>query len=165
MGALTDIVKNYFEANEGKYEQNSEHKGMFIAGVETDSGDFEVLVPAEDSDKQLTCFGICLDEVPEDRRSDVAEYIIRVNNNLMNAVFDMDYDDGDVRVRSSMNFADAQPTADAVALLLHGAISSADVYYPGLQTVIDGEAAPEDALEDVLAELEDEGEYEDDEDK
>ena len=165
MGALTDIVKGYFEANEWEYEQNPDHDGMFIAGVETDSGDFEVLVVAEEADKQLTCFCICPDEVPEDRRNDVAEYIIRVNNNLMMGVFDMDFDDGDVRVRSSINFADMQPTTDAVALLLHGAISSADVYYPGLQAVIDGEATPEDALDDVLADLEDEGAYEDDEEK
>jgi len=163
MGALTDIVKKYFEANQWEYEQSPENEGMFLAGVETDSADFDVLVVAEDQDNQLTCFCICPDEVPEDRRSEVAEYIIRVNNNLMIGVFDMDFDDGDVRVRSSINFADMQPTTDAVALLLHGAISSADIYYPGLQAVLDDEAAPEDALEDVLAELDDEDGYEEEE--
>lgn len=163
MGALTDIVKKYFEENDWEYEQSPENEGAFFAGVETDSGDFDVVVVSEEDASQLTCFCICPDEVPEDRRGDVAEYIVRVNNNTMIGVYDMDFDDGTIRVRSSVTLADMQPTATMVALLLHGAISTADIYQSGLQAVIDGEATPEDALDEVLADLEDDGMFEDEE--
>lgn len=156
MSALKDIVKQYFEENDWEYEQSPENDGAFFAGVETDNGDFDVVIVAEDDANQLTCFCVHPDEVPEDRRSDVAEYMVRVNNSTMIGIYDMDFDDGTLRVRSSMNLADMQPTSSMVALLLHGAISTADIYYPGLQAVIEGEASPEEALDEILEELEDE---------
>ena len=157
MAALVDLVKQYFDENEWEYEQSPEHEGTFLSGVETDNGEFDVVILADDDMRQVVCFCAYPDEVPEDRLRDVAEYVARVNNTTVFGMYDLDFDDGAVRVRTSLNIADMAPTPAFIAMLVQGTISTADVYYPGLQMVIDGEKSPEDAFDDILAELDESG--------
>ncbi|NLV43270.1 MAG: YbjN domain-containing protein [Candidatus Hydrogenedentes bacterium] len=160
MAALTDIVKEFFEANDWEYEQDPDNEGAFLAGVDTDNGEFDLIVLVENGANHLMCICVCPDEVPEDRRAEVAEYLLRVNANTVIGSYGMDYDDGTLRVRSTINLADMIPTVNMVGVLLEGTVTTADVYYPGLLAVIDGEASAEDALDQVFQELDDEDTFE-----
>lgn len=156
MGILADLVKDFFVRNDWEYEQGEDNEGAFCAGVSTDNADFDVVVIADDSINQLTCFCVHEDEIEEDRRLAVAEYMVRVNANTVLGVYDMDFDDGTLRVRSAINIADMQPSMKMVEIMIHGIISTADVYFPGLKKVVSGEATPEDALDEVIQSINDE---------
>ena len=153
MGVLSDLVEQYFKANDWDYECSSSEEGLFLAGIEAENSEFDVVVHADDSVNQLTCFCICQEPVPEEMMKAVAEYIIRVNFSNVLAVYDMDFDEGSIRMRSSINVVDMTPTPEMVDTVIHGSITMADVYYPGLMAVIAEEMSPEEAYESCMNNL------------
>jgi len=56
-------------------------------------------------------------------------------------------------MRSSINVVDMTPTPEMVDTVIHGSITMADVYYPGLMAVIAEEMSPEEAYESCMNNL------------
>lgn len=84
--------------------------------------------------------------VPERRRTAVAEALCRINFVTGNGVFEMDFRDGEIRVRT---FADlGAGYADAIVdRALGSAIGGADKYFAALMAVAYGNADPAQVLE------------------
>lgn len=84
--------------------------------------------------------------VPERRRTAVAEALCRINYVTGNGVFEMDFRDGEIRVRT---FADlGAGYADAIVdRALGSAIGGADKYFAALMAVAYGNADPAQVLE------------------
>ncbi len=150
MGALLNTVKDYFRNDKWEYDQSPDDDHIFFTGIEAENCDFDVILQVDEILHQITCFCIHPEAVPEDRRSDVAEYMIRANCNCVNGAYDMDFDEGLARVRASITIADMKPTEEMVEVLMYGVISMADFFYPGLLAVIEEESSPEEAIEEAL---------------
>ncbi len=153
MGVLTEMVKDYFEANDWTYECSPTEEGLFLAEIGTENTEFDVVIHADDDINQITCFCIHQDTVPEEKLNAVAEYMIRVNFSNVLIAYDMDFDDGEVRMRASMNLADMKPTPDMLDTLIQSTISLADIYYPGLIAVMEEESSPEEALNECISKM------------
>ncbi|HQN01606.1 MAG TPA: YbjN domain-containing protein [Candidatus Hydrogenedentes bacterium] len=153
MGILTEMVKGYFEANNWEYECSPTEEGLFLAGIEAENTEFDVVIHADDDINQITCFCIHQDTVPEEKLNDVAEYMTRVNFSNVFVAYDMDFDDGEIRMRASMNLADMKPTPDMLDTLIQNTLSFADIYYPGLIAVLEDESSPKEALDECLSKM------------
>jgi hypothetical protein len=83
----------------------------------------------------------------EDVRDKVAEFITRANYGLYIGGFEMDYDDGEVRFRSSLLSADTLPTTEQIKHILYVSINMAEKYANSLAMVLFDVASPKDAVE------------------
>lgn len=86
-------------------------------------------------------------KAPEDRRPAVAEFITRANFGLRIGNFEMDFADGEVRYKSSLDFEDAMLTPELIKGAIYPAVRTMDRYLPGLMRVIYG---GQSALEAIL---------------
>jgi hypothetical protein len=90
---------------------------------------------------------------PKSRRSEVAEFMVRVNAELLLGSFDMHYEVGAIRFRAGVDFTQVELSD----LLIRNAIlSSMDVvehYAPYLESVISGGHTPRAAFKAADAEL------------
>jgi len=85
----------------------------------------------------------------------VALYLTRANYGLVIGNFELDLDDGEVRLKASIDVEGATLTEALVDhLVIAGAVTT-DRYIPGLQAVIDGVSA-RDAIAAVDRELDEE---------
>jgi hypothetical protein len=87
--------------------------------------------------------------VPVEKRPAIAEYITRANYGLMTGSFEMDYNDGEVIYRTSLDFKNDQLTSALIDNLAKANLAIFDRYYPGLMEIIYGNAEPETTVKKI----------------
>jgi len=58
----------------------------------------------------------------------------------------MDYADGEVRYKTSLDIRDGELTTEMIKVLVHANLSTMDRYFPGMMAVLSGSGAPESAV-------------------
>lgn len=87
--------------------------------------------------------------VPAEMRPSVAEYITRANYGLRIGNFEMDFDDGEVRYKSSIDFEGVELSPGLIRNTIYPAVQTMDRYLPGLLSVVYGGKSAEDAIGEI----------------
>lgn len=139
-----EVVRNFFTADDWPFEDASDQ--MLRTSYGGDSGQWVVVAEVRPSYQRFICFSILPERVPAERRAAVAEYLARVNHGVSYGNFDLDFDTGEVRYRTSIDVADEKLTEGLVKQVVYGNVLTVDLWVPGLRAVIDEGLAPGDAL-------------------
>ncbi|MBC7340390.1 MAG: YbjN domain-containing protein [Firmicutes bacterium] len=94
-------------------------------------------------------YSVCPVNVPEGKRLAVAEYLTRANYGLVIGNFEMDFRDGEVRYKTSIDVEGAEIAPALVRNLVYANVITMDRYLPGLLGVIYGNLTPEQAIAQV----------------
>lgn len=84
--------------------------------------------------------------VPEPMRLAAAEYLTRANYGLRIGNFEMDFEDGEVRYKSSLDFEGVELTPDLLRNAIYPAVQTMDRYLPGVLSVVFGGISAEEAI-------------------
>jgi hypothetical protein len=79
-------------------------------------------------------------------RQAVAELLTRLNFGLTIGNFELDFDDGEVRYRSSVDVEGTELTSELIKPLAAAAVLNMDYYLPGIRAVATGDATPLEAF-------------------
>lgn len=104
---------------------------------------FELLADIE----QFVFYAVPGVTAPEADPTPVLRYLARANYGLRLGNFECDLDDGEIRFKSSLNFAGEPLSTHQVANVVLPAIETVDKYLEGLAGVIAGACTPEEAIE------------------
>jgi hypothetical protein len=96
--------------------------------------------------QQVIFYSICPVIVPAEKRMDIAEYITRANYGLILGNFEMDFDDGELRYKTSLDVEGITFTAELLRPLIIANITTMDHYLQGALSVIFGDKSPEQAI-------------------
>jgi hypothetical protein len=88
-------------------------------------------------------------KAPEDTLHAVAEYIARANYGMRIGNFEMDFSDGEMRYKSSLDFEASALTPGLIRNAIYPAVETMDRYLPGLLAVIYGGLPPADAIAEI----------------
>lgn len=114
-----------------------------------------------DQEKELVLFySYCPVKAPEDKRPILADFLTRANYGLYIGNFEMDYNDGEIRYKTSVDVegnksteeGEAEPVQLTFALmkrLVYDNVGVMDKYMPGIMAVIYGGASPTEAIAKV----------------
>lgn len=91
---------------------------------------------------QVLFYSIAPEHAPEATRAAVAEYVTRANWGLMIGNFELDYEDGEVRYKTSLQLEETMLTRDLLRPLVFDNVVVMDKYLPGLNAVMVGEQTP-----------------------
>jgi hypothetical protein len=83
---------------------------------------------------------------PAQMRLAVAEYLTRANYGLRIGNFEMDFDDGEVRYKSSVDFEGVELTTGLIRNVMYPAVQTMDRYLPGVLAVIFGGKSAKEAI-------------------
>jgi hypothetical protein len=86
---------------------------------------------------------------PEDRRAEVAQFMVRANWNLIIGNFEMDYDDGLMHFRSSVGFAGGELTEVLLRNVVLSAMKAVEFYADGLLEVVSSRKNAMQAITDI----------------
>jgi hypothetical protein len=89
---------------------------------------------------------------PAHMRLPVAEYITRANYGLRIGNFEMDFEDGEVRYKSSLDFEGVGLTPGLIRNTIYPAVQTMDRYLPGILSVIFGGKSAEEAIASIETE-------------
>lgn len=99
--------------------------------------------------QQIYVYVIFAEFVPEDRRAAVAELITRANYGLRIGNFEMDFRDGEIRYKASLDFEDVNLTHPLMKNLFYPAVQTADRYHSSLVRVAFAGADPQQVIGEV----------------
>lgn len=86
---------------------------------------------------------------PEEKRPAIAEALTRANYGLPIGNFEMDFADGEVRYKASIDVEGGQLAPLMVTNLIDASLTTCEIYYPALLRVINDDVSPEAAIREV----------------
>lgn len=111
-----ELIAQYLDDQGWNYDSPEDGVVQVLTG--TDAGRWALLIDVDDERQLVQCLSVLLDDVPEARRSQVAEYLTNLNYNLAFGNFEMDGEDGDLRFRTSILYGSSPITAGMIASLI-----------------------------------------------
>lgn len=129
---------------EGKYAYSMSYSGK--------NGDLRCYAIVRVDLEEFLFYAVAPVKVPEEVRMAVAEYLTRANYGLRIGNFELDYADGEVRYKSSLDFEGHSLSPDLIRNAIYPAVHTMDRYLPGLLRVSFGGATPHEAIEEVEGE-------------
>jgi hypothetical protein len=149
-GPIFDDLVEFFTGDDWSPVQIEEQPVLSMK-FEGEHGSWTCLAFAYDEHERLVFVSMLPVEVPDEKRLEVAEYLIRANFGMEIGSFDMDFSDGAVQFRTSIDIEGGELTPKMIQNLAYLNVTVTDQYLPGLVMVVEGDAAPVDAVEKVEA--------------
>lgn len=146
--AAFDLLNNYLNEDEW-YPHRIEGKYAFSMSYSGKNGDLRCIAMIRVDLEEFIFYALAPIKVPEAVRVAVAEYLTRANYGLRIGNFEMDYSDGEVRYKSSLDFEGQVLTSGLIRNAIYPAVHTMDRYLSGLLRVSFGGATPLEAIEEI----------------
>ena len=88
---------------------------------------------------------------PADKMTEAAEFVARANRGMRIGNFELDYDDGEIRYKTSIDVEGGELSSKMIDNLLRANLSTINRYFTGLMEMIYGDRAPADAIKKIEA--------------
>jgi hypothetical protein len=148
LSRLKDAVVAYVRRQEWPYDDSEERIVSFPGFGE--HGAWTVHVALREDDEQLMVHSVVPEDVPEDRRTDLALFLTRANFGLVLGNWELDLDDGELRFKTSADVEDVELVDVFLDNLVLANVATTDRYLPGIRAVLGG-ADPAAAVAEVEA--------------
>lgn len=145
MGILFEMVRDYFRQDKWNFQEVEDRPVLRMAFSGRNGQWLCVAIVYEERD-QFVFYSIDQSYVSESQRAAVAEFLTRANYGLTVGNFEMDYEDGEVRYKTSIDFQGSQFTFEQFRALVYSNVFTMDRYFHALQMVMYGLAEPRDAV-------------------
>ena len=116
-------------------------------------GVFVCFCQCREEAQQVIFYVVSEDRCPEERRPAMAEFLMRANFGMLIGNFEMDYSDGEVRFKTSVDIEGAGFSAALLQNLVVSGATTFDRYWPGFTSVAEGAMTPVEAILQVEASI------------
>lgn len=99
--------------------------------------------------EQLLFYSVLPINIPEDKRLAVAEFITRANYGMALGNFELDFSDGEVRYKTSLDATDSDLSTELIRPVIYTNVLMMDKYMPGLMAVIYADMSPAEAVKQI----------------
>lgn len=107
-----------------------------------ENGQWTCLALAKEDEDLFIFYSIYPLTVPLEKRTTVAEFLTRVNYGMLIGNFELDFEDGEVRYKTSINVREDRLSFVLAKHVIYTNIAMMDRYFPSLMQVIQGEDSP-----------------------
>ena len=148
-GQIAFNVLGQFLESDDWYPQAIEEKFLFRMGFSGKNGQQTCFARIFDELEQFVFYAIAPVKIPEEQRQEVAEFLTRANYGLRIGNFEMDFSDGEVRYKSSLDFENEMLSPHFIKNAIYPAVHTMDRYLPGLMGVLYGGKSPLEAIHEI----------------
>ena len=145
MGAILDALTTFFKEENWAFSQ-VEGKPVLWMDFPGRNGRWTCFA-REDEEKQIFLFHSYLPvKAPEDKRPVLADFLTRANYGLYIGNFEMDFNDGEVRYKTSIDVEGTELNHALIKGAVYANVAIMDKYLPGIMSVIYGGSSPTEAI-------------------
>ena len=148
MGRILEGIKRFFTTDDWKFSEETEHEFLRMSFKGKD-GSWRNIARAREQQEQFIFYSIPEINCPEERRSAMAEFITRANYGMIIGNFEMDYSDGEVRYKTSIDFEGSEVTDALCKQVVYANVYTMDRYYGGIMAVAFGGQDAKAAIEAI----------------
>jgi len=144
---------NFFEADDWPLVED-EDKPILYMNFQGENGQWHCLAKAREAEDQCVFYSLYPEAVPEDKRSTIAEFLTRANYGMILGNFELDFDDGEIRYKTSIDVEGDRLTPTLVQNLVYSNVMTMDQYLPGILAILEQNLTAKGALDRVEKQLE-----------
>ena len=99
--------------------------------------------------EQILFYSVLPLNVPADKLSAIAEFITRANYGMALGNFELDFNDGEVRYKTSVDVTDTDITSNLLRPMIYTNVLMMDKYMSGLMAVVYADMSPAEAVKQI----------------
>jgi hypothetical protein len=147
---LFDVLLDFLEIDGWVYKE-IEYRRVIALGIEGQNGRFDCYAVVREEERQLTVYSIFPVKVPHHKRYNVAALITMLNYGAIIGNFEMNFYDGEIRYKTSIDVEGDRLTPTLVKHLVYTNVATMDKYLPGIMSLIYGNLSAEEAISRIEA--------------
>ncbi|MBE0697484.1 MAG: YbjN domain-containing protein [Anaerolineaceae bacterium] len=148
MGRILESIGKFLAADDWPHSLMDD-RTVYKTGFEGKNGQFTCYAQERGEQDQFVFYSIFPVRVPAERMGEVAEFITRANYGMIIGNFELDYSDGEIRYKTSVDMEEVEVVEALVRHMIYANVLTMDKYFPGLMRVLYAGIAPADAVEEV----------------
>lgn len=145
---IFQALVNFFTLDDWSFTRIQGEQVLHL-GFQGENGKWNCYAQAREKQEQFVFYSICPLLAPENKRGFVADFITRANYSMIIGNFEMDFDDGEIRYKTSIDIDGDQLTSDIIKRLVYANVTMMDEYLPGIIAVIEKDVSPVDAIRSI----------------
>jgi hypothetical protein len=153
MGRILDSIGKFLAADDWPYSL-MEGRTVYKTGFEGKNGQLTCYAQERSDQDQFVFYSIFPVRSPVERTVEVAEFITRANYGMIIGNFELDYSDGEIRYKTSVDVEEVDMVEPLIRHLIYSNVLTMDKYFPGLMRVLYAGIDPADAIEEVESQQE-----------
>ncbi|HEY9820506.1 MAG TPA: YbjN domain-containing protein [Candidatus Sericytochromatia bacterium] len=126
-----------------------EGKPILQMAFQGENGKWTCYAKARVEQEQFVFYSICPVNAPDSKRLAVAEFLTRANSGMIIGNFELDFADGEVRYKTSIDVDGDILSSALIKRLVYANVTMMDEYLPGIMSVIYGDVSPKDAIAQI----------------
>lgn len=146
MASILDTMLEFFQEDKWNFTRVQDEPVLSM-GVSGKNGKWRCYAKAREEQGQFLFYSICETTVPDDKHAEIAEFLTRANYALVIGNFEMNYNDGEIRYRTSVDVEGDRLNAVLIKNVVYANVVMMDRYLPGILSVIFGGMSPEKAIQ------------------
>lgn len=148
MPTIMEQMQKFFDVDEW-HVTPMDDRPVLAMGFSGKNGNFQCFAQAREEQQQTVFYSVCSINAPDTRRAATAEFITRANYGLIIGNFELDYDDGEVRFKTSIDVEGDSLSENLMRHIVYANVLTMDRYLPGLMKVFYGNDEPEDVIREI----------------
>ncbi|WGV28010.1 YbjN domain-containing protein [Halotia branconii] len=147
---LFEITINFFKQENWQFQEIPEKQSLSVS-FQGKNGQYECCAIAREEQQQMVFYSILPIQTPENKLTAVAEFITRANYGIIIGNFELDFTDGEIRYKTSIDVDGNGLSFDLIQNLVYANVTMMDEYLPGIIVVIENDVSPVDAIAQIEA--------------
>ena len=148
MGPIYDALKRFFDEDEWQYSEIEGRPALSLSFAGK-NGTWTCYARAEEEKQMFLFYSYCPVKASENKRPLLGDFITRANYGLFIGNFEMDYNDGEIRYKTSIDVEGTEINSALIKRVVYDNLAVMDKYLPGVMSVIYGGASPTEAIAEV----------------
>ncbi|MEQ8465585.1 YbjN domain-containing protein [Coleofasciculus sp. E1-EBD-02] len=145
---IFQTMVNFFTEDDWSYAKIQGEPALYLA-FEGDNGSWNCYAKAREDEEQFVFYSICPIKVPKTKRRILGEFIARANYGMMIGNFELDFTDGEIRYKTSIDVEGDRLSFALIQRLVYANVTMMDKYLPGIKLVLESGMSPEDAIAQI----------------
>jgi hypothetical protein len=104
---------------------------------------------AREQQQQFVFYSICPFKVEEDKILNIAEFITRANYGMIIGNFELDFNDGEIRYKTSIDVEGGKLSFTLIKNMVYANVTMMDEYLPGIINVVENKMTPIEAINQI----------------
>jgi len=143
---LHDALVSFLNGENWEFSTNDDNTMLTLdfAGV---NAKLRIYCIIREEHDQALFYTVCPFQVPEGQRPQIAELISRANSQVIIGNFELNYDSGEVRYKTSLEIPESAVSVEVLRPLLFTSAIMMDSFMPAVIAVLHGGKTPLDAMQ------------------
>lgn len=151
--SISAVMRQFFNEDNWNYVE-VEGESVLQMAFQGDNGRWTCYACAFEESEQFVFYSVFPLSVPPERIPPMVEYLMKVNYGLIVGNFELDFTDGEIRYKTSVDVENEQLTTGIANNLVYTNVLTMDKYLPGITALLNTQLSVDEAIALVETQLE-----------